>query len=224
MRMILAAAAMAAAVGAAGVASATTFAGNYSVAGYWNSDNGGLNIDVTNASGGFNITNLNIGGSQTFTLFEIAAGETVNVPDPWYNLSDDDATAHNIHVDFTFSLPTNFPGGGPDTTVNGVTVGVGGNNDYGQLTWNGPASVNFGSFGVLTITMLPVNFNTASQEYNRHDDWDEESGKTKVKATFALSGPTGGAVPEPATWGLMITGFGMAGGMLRRRRTAALAA
>ncbi len=34
----------------------------------------------------------------------------------------------------------------------------------------------------------------------------------------------GGAVPEPATWGLMITGFGLAGGALRRRaRTANLA-
>lgn len=29
-----------------------------------------------------------------------------------------------------------------------------------------------------------------------------------------------GAVPEPATWGLMIAGFGLTGGALRRRRTA----
>src|SRR5688572_28826003 len=29
-----------------------------------------------------------------------------------------------------------------------------------------------------------------------------------------------GAVPEPATWALMIGGFGMAGAMLRRRRMA----
>ncbi|GEM_PF-6513947 len=31
------------------------------------------------------------------------------------------------------------------------------------------------------------------------------------------------AVPEPAAWGLMIAGFGMAGGALRRRRTARVA-
>lgn len=30
--------------------------------------------------------------------------------------------------------------------------------------------------------------------------------------------PTGGAVPEPATWALMIAGFGLAGASLRRRR------
>ena len=32
------------------------------------------------------------------------------------------------------------------------------------------------------------------------------------------------AIPEPATWGLMILGFGTAGAMLRRRRSGALAA
>ena len=34
---------------------------------------------------------------------------------------------------------------------------------------------------------------------------------------------SGGAVPEPATWALMISGFGLAGGALRRRRSLAAA-
>ncbi|WP_293682759.1 PEPxxWA-CTERM sorting domain-containing protein, partial [uncultured Phenylobacterium sp.] len=33
-------------------------------------------------------------------------------------------------------------------------------------------------------------------------------------------GNVGNAVPEPATWAMMILGFGAAGAMLRRRRTA----
>jgi len=33
----------------------------------------------------------------------------------------------------------------------------------------------------------------------------------------------GGGVPEPAAWALMLTGFGAAGAMLRRRRSSALA-
>jgi len=38
---------------------------------------------------------------------------------------------------------------------------------------------------------------------------------------FSLSrfAPTGGGVPEPASWALMIAGFGLAGASLRRRRT-----
>jgi hypothetical protein len=35
---------------------------------------------------------------------------------------------------------------------------------------------------------------------------------------FAPNNATLAAVPEPAAWSLMITGFGVAGGMLRRRR------
>jgi hypothetical protein len=36
-----------------------------------------------------------------------------------------------------------------------------------------------------------------------------------------FNGTYAGAVPEPATWGLMIGGFGLAGAMLRRRKLAA---
>ncbi|MGZ3376624.1 MAG: PEPxxWA-CTERM sorting domain-containing protein, partial [Phenylobacterium sp.] len=41
---------------------------------------------------------------------------------------------------------------------------------------------------------------------------------------FAFSVAGGGAVPEPASWALMIGGFGLAGAALRRRRQVALAA
>jgi hypothetical protein len=40
----------------------------------------------------------------------------------------------------------------------------------------------------------------------------------------ALLGTVGGAVPEPATWGMMMVGFGLAGASLRRRRQQATAA
>ncbi len=35
---------------------------------------------------------------------------------------------------------------------------------------------------------------------------------------FLLGGGAGGGVPEPATWSMMIAGFGMIGGALRRRK------
>ena len=35
--------------------------------------------------------------------------------------------------------------------------------------------------------------------------------------------PSNGGVPEPASWALMIAGFGLTGAMLRRRRRAACA-
>ena len=41
---------------------------------------------------------------------------------------------------------------------------------------------------------------------------------TPAHQAFAVGWPPEGGVPEPATWGLMIMGFGAAGAMLRRRR------
>ncbi|WP_232318340.1 PEPxxWA-CTERM sorting domain-containing protein, partial [Sphingomonas sp. TDK1] len=35
---------------------------------------------------------------------------------------------------------------------------------------------------------------------------------------FRLTGTTGGAVPEPASWAMLIGGFGLAGAAVRRRR------
>jgi hypothetical protein len=40
----------------------------------------------------------------------------------------------------------------------------------------------------------------------------------------SVVGPEAGAIPEPATWALMIGGFGLAGSALRRRRRVALTA
>jgi hypothetical protein len=48
---------------------------------------------------------------------------------------------------------------------------------------------------------------------------------TVTYANFSVAGLVSGsaAVPEPASWALMIGGFGIAGGALRRRRFGRLA-
>jgi hypothetical protein len=52
--------------------------------------------------------------------------------------------------------------------------------------------------------------------------------RAQTGADLALSGigldTLSGGVPEPATWGLMLVGFGGLGAMMRRRRSAALTA
>lgn len=45
-------------------------------------------------------------------------------------------------------------------------------------------------------------------------------GPTSVDYTLTIADPAAAAAPEPATWGLMAVGFGLAGASMRRRRTA----
>jgi hypothetical protein len=47
---------------------------------------------------------------------------------------------------------------------------------------------------------------------------------TSAQNSFEIDDLSGSAVPEPATWAMMITGFGLAGAAIRRRRTVFAAA
>ena len=48
--------------------------------------------------------------------------------------------------------------------------------------------------------------------------WDENNGDNFGTIRFDITAGRGDGVPEPAAWALMLTGFGAAGAMLRRRR------
>jgi hypothetical protein len=59
--------------------------------------------------------------------------------------------------------------------------------------------------------------------------WDENNGDNygniafDIKPRVSVDHGPGDGVPEPASWALMITGFGAAGAMLRAKRTSAFA-
>jgi len=216
MRMILAAAAMAAAVGAAGVASATTFTGSYSTNVYGDTGaediNNGLQIETQDSTPGSGLGfSFNLVGNNSATnvdLFKIYTDEN--------DVDGDDDNHKPITVSFNFTAP-----GAAGGTVGGETWAINGSINKGIVTWGAPAVINFGGgFGTLTVSLNNAEF--------AQDDDGNDLGNSKAQITghFVLSNvgvPVGG-VPEPATWGLMITGFGMAGATLRRRRTAAAAA
>ena len=118
-------------------------------------------------------------------------------------------------------------GGGPGTAFCDRGVGVrevgvaGGDSGGGGLIGGRVASVN--SYG--------ISFGTAFGDIDGalNSSWGEFTGYVPVWIhedwiNARLFAPTG-VVPEPATWAMMIGGFGFAGGALRRRsRKVALAA
>ena len=76
----------------------------------------------------------------------------------------------------------------------------------------------------LSIQGFPVGSRqlAANVDYARKDSLLVTTGRGRLATTFAgsLDIAPAGAVPEPASWAMMIGGFGMIGGVLRSRRKA----
>jgi hypothetical protein len=212
MRILLSLAATAAAVCMATAAGATTYIATYSVSAY--GGNNGLQIQTAyDANNPFTVNLNGNGATTTFDLFDIYTNEPT--------LDSSDLQNKDITVNFHFTAPGNQSG-----AVNGDTFGVNGHIDSGQVTWDGPLTLNFGGTS-LKITLSNETFNAVTDTNGRdgcNNCLNEGSGHdADVKATLVQT-VTPGGVPEPASWALMIGGFGMAGATLRRRRTMAATA
>ncbi|THD61660.1 MAG: PEP-CTERM sorting domain-containing protein [Phenylobacterium sp.] len=202
---------------AAASAQATEFAGTWTLS-ELNTSDPGLVVNATKTTGSFDIANGVLTASSpttTINLFDLYTNEG--------SIEKDDKTPLPIQLTFTFTTPSPTSGG----VINGTTVGqetfLGVFQD-GVLNWadSGVTDVNFGTnlSGLLTIGVNGGAFNTGL--------FGLDKGKRAgldVSATFDwVNDPTSGGVPEPASWALMIAGFGMAGATLRRRRVAVAAA
>ena len=203
MNMLMKSAAIAAlaTLAMASAANAAQFVGNYTVNAYGGSQ--GLEIETYDATPTFSFNLNSIGQSSTQTLFKIWTDEG--------SVSGDDQNHKTITVHFNFTAPSSFGG-----DMTGSTFGeIDGNWQNGHVTWNDPIYLAFNG-GQLKVTMNDADFNSG---YRGLDDGYNEA--ATISAKFELMG---NAVPEPATWAMMITGFGMAGVALRRRRYAGVAA
>lgn len=75
-----------------------------------------------------------------------------------------------------------------------------------------------GAVALTDIRFFAFGFTPGSPDYNGADCFTCGFNPGFEGVATTVSGGGGGAVPEPATWGLMILGFGGAGSMIRRQR------
>jgi hypothetical protein len=188
---------------AAGTANATVFVGDYSAT--VNGTDPGLVVHVTDLPGAINLNLPTVGSTQSVNLFNLWTDEgSVNL--------GEDTVAKPISVLFSFTAPSAFGG-----SVTGTTVGIWGFYEKGHVTWNDPVDLSFGNGGVLRVSLNDADFNKG--------DWfsldeGQKDGAT-ITGNFKL---ISNAVPEPGAWALMITGFGLVGATIRRRRALGLTA
>jgi hypothetical protein len=138
----------------------------------------------------------------------------------WY---EDDFTLTLNGLDI-FRGTWNLGGGGADAIYLNP-LGFTANNISGNgtdVTWAG-GQVNVAGVVNLIAGTNTLKFNYSALPYNEgqnagwQDMGDESWGVEKILVTTA-------GVPEPASWALMIGGFGLAGAALRRRRAMAVTA
>jgi hypothetical protein len=87
----------------------------------------------------------------------------------------------------------------------------------GSVSLNGISGATSGSYTSLTPFSFTSGFVVGLNTLNFTL---QDSGPPSAILVSGITGSAGGvgAVPEPATWGMMILGFGAVGGVLRRRR------
>ncbi len=139
-----------------------------------------------------------IGEFQDHAVMTIGTNETA------LNFEDDFA-AYDISASFSFLSPTGATG----SPVTGSTAGLFTLNflspcfwdGCGKVEWGAPSVFSFGDGGQFSVELFDATFGTP--------------GTATVIGRFTL---ISNSVPEPATWAMLLIGFGTIGASLRARR------
>ena len=115
---------------------------------------------------------------------------------------------------FNYSF-ANFPGDLQNYPVDGSPA------QMGALTVNALGYGNFGDaeYSFAGITVMPTGATTTITFFGNTNQsfGDEAYGVDNLTVTGTNVTPPAGAVPEPATWAMMLSGFGFVGAGMRRR-------
>lgn len=176
-------------------------------------------------------------GTYTVTYAGIADGATYDGWNPWSTTAGCDGAGTNCSQGFLNAFAIDFGFGVNNFNhVDGYQFGYvatpGNSGKYENaaqaLTAYRALPISFAALpdaantSAYTLASSPITFTLASAQQVNFFILDNPYGDNVGGVSLFVNGPpvSGGAVPEPATWAMMIGGFGLIGGALRvRRRT-----
>lgn len=164
----------------------------------------------------FSSTSPGFAGQQAVTFQCCYVANDAN--SRWVSLSADGSPGSNVTF---YRLSFSLAGLDPTTAV---ITGSGGTDNAGRIFLNGvDTGINIDGFGSLVPFMLNSGFVAGT---NTLDFRVSDFGPPTAFRVDDLAGTANaaGAVPEPATWAMLLVGFGAIAGAARVRRTKALAA
>lgn len=128
----------------------------------------------------------------------------ISSPESTVNLFED-TVSYGVSVAFSFANPLGASGSPITGTTRGVYTLF--TNGFGRVIWGPSQTYTFGDGGAFSVALRDTNFVIGGPV-------------TNVAGEFRLISEAISAVPEPATWAMMLFGFGFVGVALRRRRSA----
>lgn len=153
-------------------------------------------------------------GSNTTNYFLPANGF---VPAGYGNTAGQPVTIGNPIIEFGFDDGANLDTADFTATqliVRDLVQTAGGNNSW-QMTFTSLTPGAFGGLSLVTSSFNPgLTFGLAADTITINWAGGTFQANTDYTAVFDLAS---GAVPEPATWAMMISGFGLIGATMRRR-------
>lgn len=195
----------------------STFTVNY------NGNTGGTILDGLTAAGIFTLTSVGNSGKQFVFSYSIDNTSTTpvsasRIPIFGFNTGPDITSASATGLFGAGVGSGNVPNGQPNVDVcftsksGGNCTGGGG----GGLFIDDPAAT--GTF-TLNFASAPTTL-TLDNFYIRYQSLATSANKADSASGLGTVVTTTPAVPEPATWGMMILGFGLVGASMRYRRRA----
>ncbi len=168
--------------------------------GVWNEGLGVLNTSNDNSH------TIDNSGFIDFILLQfdqVVELESARFNTGWHNMSDTDATIGFAISALPFSMPSTLSGLSSAFSLYGSDAGSGWGNtgNSGDSTRNINPAGNAGN-----LWLIGASFDSPDKKLD---------GFKLEKLKFTTPPP---AVPEPATWLMMILGFGLVGGVMRAKR------